>query len=236
MPGKVLIPMPIALSSLIVGDWKSLLSNLGGTGPDPTLGRSAEAVMLPVDEVVVLPVDEVVVLPVDEVVVLPVDEMVVLPVDEVVVLPVDEVVVLPVDAAVLEEVEGLTGSADTEGELEPGVQEGSLVAGVVGDKTATLPDETGMVGADKSEALDCAFLACFLAAALVCHPHEHGLFAVVLKKDPCRHFSIEVIAAQTSLLDGFLPLPVNTGRPSARSINCSAYCPMPRKWCDFDIS
>ena len=28
--------MPINLSSLIVGDWKSLLSNLGGTGPDPT--------------------------------------------------------------------------------------------------------------------------------------------------------------------------------------------------------
>lgn len=28
--------MPIDLSSLIVGDWKSLLSNLGGTGPDPT--------------------------------------------------------------------------------------------------------------------------------------------------------------------------------------------------------
>ena len=204
MPGKVLIPMPIALSSLIVGDWKLLLSNLGGTGPDPTLGRSAEAVVLPVDEAVVLPVDE--------------------------------VVVLPVDAAVLEEVEGLTGSADTEGELEPGVQEGSLVAGVVEDKTTTLPDETGTVGADESEALDCAFLACFLAAALVCHPHEHGLFAVVLKEDPCRHFSIEVIAAETSLLDGFLPLPVNTGRPSARSINCSAYCPMPRKWCDFDIS
>ena len=133
MPGKVLIPMPIALSSLIVGDWKSLLSNLGGTGPDPTIGRSAEAV------------------------------------------------VLQVDAAVLEEVEGLTGSADTEGELEPGVQE---VAGAVEDKTATLPDETGTVGADKSEALNCAFLACFLAAALVCHPHEYGLSVEDLKKDP----------------------------------------------------
>ena len=78
----------------MVGDWKSLLSNLGGTGPDPTLGRSAEAV------------------------------------------------VLPVDAAVLEQVEGLAESADTEGELEPGVQEGSLVAGAVEDKISTLPDET----------------------------------------------------------------------------------------------
>ena len=133
--------MPIALSSLIVGDWKSLLSNLGGTGPDPTIGRSAE----------------------------------------VVVLHVDEVVVLHVDAVVLEEVEGLTGSADTEGELEPGVQE---VAGAVEDKTATLPDETGTVGADKSEALNCAFLACFLAAALVCHPHEYSMSVEDLKKDP----------------------------------------------------
>ena len=57
----------------MLGDWKSLLSNLGGTGPDPTLGGSAEAVVL-------------------------------------------------VDAAVLEEVElcVVTGSTDTEGELEPG--------------------------------------------------------------------------------------------------------------------
>ena len=44
--------MPIALSSLIVGDWKSLLSNFGGTGPDPTLGWSAEEVVLLVDAVV----------------------------------------------------------------------------------------------------------------------------------------------------------------------------------------
>ena len=76
--------MPIALNSLMVGDWKSLLSNLGGTGPDPTLGGSAEAV------------------------------------------------VLLVDAAVLEEVVCVTGSTDTERELEPGdVQEGSPVAGVL---------------------------------------------------------------------------------------------------------
>ena len=33
--------MPIALNSLMVGYWTSLLSNLGGTSPDPTLGRSA---------------------------------------------------------------------------------------------------------------------------------------------------------------------------------------------------
>ena len=126
--------MPIALSSPIVGDWKSLLSNFGGTGPDPTLGRSAEAV------------------------------------------------VLHMDAAVVE-VEGVTGSTDTEGELEPGdVQEGSPVAGASEDKTATL--ETTMVGMDEAEASDCACLTCFLVAALVCQPHEHGLSAEGVKKIP----------------------------------------------------
>ena len=107
------------------------------------------------------------------------------------------------------------------------------------DETATLEDETATVGVDEAEASDCACLACFLlAAALVCQPHEHGLglSAECLKKDPCRHFLIEAIAAKTSLLDGFWPLPVNMRRPSARSINSSAYCPMPRKWCNRDIS
>ena len=35
--------MPIALTSLMVGDWKSPLSNLGGTGPDPTGGGAGRA-------------------------------------------------------------------------------------------------------------------------------------------------------------------------------------------------
>lgn len=83
---------------------------------------------------------------------------------------------LPVDAVVLEEVDCLTGSADTKGELEPGVQEGSLVAGAVEDKTTTLLDDTGMVRTDEPEASNCAFLACFLASTLVCHLHKHGLF------------------------------------------------------------
>ena len=114
---------------------------------------------------------------------------------------------LLVDAAVLEEVERVTGSTDTEGELEPGdVQEGSSVAGALEDKTATLEDETATVGVDEAEASDCACLVCFLAAALVCQPHEHGLSAEGLKKDPCRHFLIEAIAAKTSLLDSFWPL------------------------------
>ena len=91
----------------------SLLSNLGGTGPAPTMGGSAEAV-----------------------------------------------VVLLVDAAVLEEVEGVTGSTDTEGELEPGdVQEGSTVAGELDDITATLENETATVGVDEAEASDCALPA-----------------------------------------------------------------------------
>ena len=35
--------MPITLSSLMVGDWKSLLLKLGGTGPDPTGGGAGGA-------------------------------------------------------------------------------------------------------------------------------------------------------------------------------------------------
>ena len=31
--------MPMVLNSLMVGDWKSLLSNFGGTGPVPTMDR-----------------------------------------------------------------------------------------------------------------------------------------------------------------------------------------------------
>ena len=128
--------MPIAFSSLIVGDWKSLLSNFGGTGPDPTLGWSAEEV------------------------------------------------VLLVDAVVLEEEEGGGEATETEGELEGGdVEEGSMVAGVTFD-TATPAEETAMVGLDDAEASDCACLAFFLAAALVCQPHEHGLVAEGAKNDP----------------------------------------------------
>ena len=208
----------------MVGDWKSLLSNLGGTGPDPALGRCAEAVMLLVDAAVLGGTGPAPALGISA-----------------------EAVVLLVDAAVLEEVDRATGSADTEGELEPyGMQEGSPVAGALDDETATvsvdkaeaLDDETATIGVDEAEAPGCACLACFLlAAAFVCHPHEHGLdLSAERKNDPCRHFLIEAIAAKTSLLDGFWPLPVNAGRPSARSINRSAYCPMPRKWCDRDIS
>ena len=96
--------------------------------------------------------------------------------------------------------------------------------------------EVPRAGADEVEC-DCACLAHFLAAALVCQPHEHGLFTEGWKNDPCRHFFIAAIASRTSLFDGLWPLPLNAGRPSARSISCSEYCPMPRKWWDFfDIS
>ncbi len=49
--------MPIALNSLMVGDWKSLLLNFGGTGPDPAVGGSAEAVVLLVDAAMLEKVD-----------------------------------------------------------------------------------------------------------------------------------------------------------------------------------
>jgi hypothetical protein len=94
---------------------------------------------------------------------------------------------------------------------------------------AVVLEEAVERGRDEAEASDCACLAFFLAAAFVCQPHEHGLFAEGLKKEPCWHFLIEAIAVETSLFDGVWPLPVNAGRPSARSINCSAYCTMPRK-------
>ena len=82
---------------------------------------------------------------------------------------------LLMDTAVL--VEWLVGSTERKGELLKEV-----------------------VGLDEAEASNCACLACFLAAALVCQPHKHDLFSERLKKDPCRHFLIEAIAAKTSLM------------------------------------
>ena len=90
-------------------------------------------------------------------------------------------------------------------------------------------EKVGVGEPDEAKASDCACLARFLAAALACQPHEHGLLTEGVKKDPCRHFLIAAIAAKMSLFDGFWPLPENTGLPSARSMSCSAYCPMPRK-------
>ncbi len=40
-------------------------------------------------------------------------------------------------------------------------------------------------------------------------------------------------AAWTSLFEGFCPLPLNTGFPSAQSISFSAYICRPRKWCNI---
>ena len=113
-------------------------------------------------------------------------------------------------------------------ELEEGVELEPLVDADSSPVGRTL-SPVGTVGADVA----CACLARFLAAAFVCQPHEHGLFADDLKKTPCWHFLIAAIAAKTSLFDGFWPLPVNTGLPSAKSISCSAYCPIPRKQCDI---
>ena len=54
LPGEVLRPKPMALNSAIVGDWKSLLSNLGGTGPVAVLGWSDCALVLVLMLVMVL--------------------------------------------------------------------------------------------------------------------------------------------------------------------------------------
>ena len=104
---------------------------------------------------------------------------------------------LLIDTAVLKE---LAVAAEGEGLATEG--EGELLRGVAG-----------------LEASNCACLARLLVAAFVCQPHEHALFAERWKNDPCLHLFIEAIAAKTSLLDGFWPLPANAGRPSARSIN-----------------
>ena len=134
------------------------------------------------------------------------------------------------------EVEGVRSLVEVEVEVE---RVGSLleVEGVelepLVDADSSPVDRTlspvGTVGVDVA----CACLACFLAAAFVCQPHEHGLFADDLKKKPCQHFLIAAIATKTSLFDGFWLLPVNTSLPSAKSISCSAYCPIPRKQCDI---
>ena len=112
---------------------------------------------------------------------------------------------------------------------------GSLVAGELHETAtsgvediATVVDETiadATAGADKAEASAC--LALFLAAALVCQPHEHEVGLPALKNDPRWHRLIAAITANTSLLEGFWPLPANTGFPSARSISCSEYWPTP---------
>ena len=177
----------------MVGDWKSLLSNLGGTGPCPTGdggGGGAGGV-----------------------------------------------------AAAIALVDGVDSSApaDVEGKKElADVHRGSLVTGELhetatsgAEDVATVVDETvadadAAAGADKAEASAC--LALFLAAALVCQPHEHEVGLPAVKNDPRWHRLIAAIAANTSLLEGFWPLPVNTGFPSARSISCSEYWPTPRKW------
>ena len=89
--------------------------------------------------------------------------------------------------------------------------------------------------ADDEAARACCSLDCFLAAALVCQPHEHRCSFRLSeeKNDPfwraCWHLLMDAMAATTSLLEGFWPLPVKAGRPSARSMSWSAYCLIPRK-------
>ena len=246
-PGEVLTPISMVLNSLMVGDWKSLLLNFGGTGPVPTLGWSARAVVQLI-ELVEGPAER------------EGDELLVGAVMlEVIVLvegPAERGGELLVGAVMLEVIVLVEGPAERGGELlevivlveGPAKRGGELLEVIVlvegpakrgGELLEVIVLVEGPAEREGDEllvGLDCACLACFLAAALVCQPHEHGLTSEGLKKDPCWHFFMEAIAATTSLLVGFWPLPANTGRPSARSINLLAYCPMPRKWWDPDMS
>ena len=205
--------MPMVLNSLMVGDWKSLLSNFGGTGPVPTMDRSLLEEGWGVGEGL-----------------------------EDAAVGRGEGERLAAEAAVDEVV--AAGGTGGEGELMVEAAGAPVAGGIGGEGVGGTEGEGLLVEAEVSERAgaieederDWACLTRFLAAALVCQPHEHGLFAEGWKNAPCRHFLIAAIAANASRFDGFCPLPVNAGRPSARSINCSAYCPRPRKWWDFDMS
>ena len=172
--------MPIALNSLMVGDWKSLLSNLGGTGPDPTLGGSAEMFALLVDasedtEGELEPGEGSLDAGTLE------EETATVGVDDV--DAAEETATVGVDAVDAAEETATVGVDDVD----------------AAEETATV----GVDDVDAAEASDRACLARFLAAAFVCQPHEHEPDLSAEKNDPYRHFLIEAIAAKTSLLEGF---------------------------------
>lgn len=211
--------MPIALSSLMVGDWKSLLSNLGGTGPDPTLGWSFEEVVLLVDAAVLRKVEG----REDAVPTGGKLERGDVEAGSAVVGVLDAEPAAVVEAKVAE-----AELATVEVELAIVVVEAELVV-VVEAEIAAVEEESAAIDLDEEEAPNCACLALFLAAAFLCQPQEHVFSVGFSKKVPFWHFLIAAIAALTSLLDGIWPLPVNAGLPSARSINCSAYRSTPPK-------
>ena len=215
--------MPMILNSPMVGDWKSLLSNFGGTGPVPTTDRS----LLREGVVGILVIGSVGEGLENAAVAVAVKGM------EGERLAAEAVVVAGGpgrEGELMEEAAGAPVAGGTEGE-GIGWTEGE---GLLVDPEAEVSERAGAIEEDER---DWACLTRFLAAALVCQPHEHGLFAEGWKNFPCRHFLIAAIAANASRFNGFCPLPSNAGRPSARSISCSAYCPRPRKWWDdFDMS
>ena len=167
--------MPMVLNSLMVGDWKSLLLNFGGTGPVPTMDRSLLEEGWGVGEGL-----------------------------EDAAVGRGEGERLAAEAAVDEVV--AAGGTGGEGELMVEAAGAPVAGGTGGEGVGGTEEEGPLVEAEVSERAgvieederDWACLACFLAAALVCQLHEHGLFAEGWKNAPCRHFSIAAIAANAS--------------------------------------
>ena len=148
--------MPMVLNSLMVGDWKSLLSNFGGTGPVPITGRA----LLEEEVVGILGVEEGL-------------EDTAVAVEE----GLEDTAVAV--AAIGMEGERLAAKAVVVAVVVAGRTEGE---GVGWTKGEGLLVEAELEVLERAEAIedderDCACLARFLAAAFVCQPHEQRLFA-----------------------------------------------------------
>ena len=143
--------MPMVLNSPMVGDWKSLLLNFGGTGPVPTTGRP----LLEEGVVGILVIGGVGEGLEDAAVAVAVKGM--------------EGERLAAEAVVGEVV--VAGGTGGEGELMEEAAGAPVAGGTEGEGVGwTVLERAG-------DERDCACLAHFLAAAFVCQPHEQGLFA-----------------------------------------------------------
>ena len=143
--------MPMVLNSPMVGDWKSLLSNFGGTGPVPTTGRP----LLEEGVVGILVIGGVGEGLEDAAVAVAVKGM--------------EGERLAAEAVVGEVV--VAGGTGGEGELMEEAAGAPVAGGTEGEGVGwTVLERAG-------DERNCACLARFLAAAFVCQPHEQGLFA-----------------------------------------------------------
>ena len=151
----------MVLNSPMVGDWKSLLSNFGGTGPVPTTGRS----LLEEGVVGILVIGGVGEGLEDAAVAVAVKGM--------------EGERLAAEAVVVAGGTGGEGELMEEAAGAPvaGGTEGEGVGWTEGEGLLAEAEVLERAGAIEEDERDCACLARFLAAAFVCQPHEQGLLA-----------------------------------------------------------